>query len=68
MCFTGCFRSERATYAIRDFDPALQPYLVVAVSSGIVGYDSASLFIREHATTEELNRLYVKSFDGKDRL
>jgi hypothetical protein len=57
MCFAGCFRSERATYAIRDFDPALQPYLVAAVSSGIVGYDSASLFIREHATTEELSRL-----------
>ena len=45
------------TYAIRDFGDSLRPYLVTIVSVGIVGYDSATRFVRAHASNEVLQQL-----------
>jgi len=55
LILPACHSHDRPTYAIRDFNPTLQPLLIAAVSTGEVGYDSASVFIREHATTEDLS-------------
>jgi hypothetical protein len=57
VCLLSCQPKDRLSYAIRDFDPTLQPYLTAAVSTGLIGYDSASRFIREHTSTEDLRRL-----------
>jgi len=45
------------TYAIRDFGDSLRPYLVTIVSRGIVGYDSATWFVRNHTSNEVLRQL-----------
>src|SRR5687767_1037781 len=57
MITTGCNRSNRNTYAIRDFRPSLQPSLIEVVSKGIVGFDTATRFIQSHASDKELRQL-----------
>ncbi len=44
-------------YAIRDFPAALQPYLTRTINTGIVGYDTATTYIRAHATDGEIIQL-----------
>ncbi len=54
-----CSCSQRNTppYAIRDFDPLLQPYLTKAVGTAVVGFDTATLYIENHATDDQITRL-----------
>jgi len=40
--------------AIRDFDPSLRPFLVMAVATGIVGPNEGRNYIDKHATDKEL--------------
>lgn len=44
-------------YAIRDFRTSLQPHLKNIVTEGLAGYDSSSRFIRQNASTTELEHL-----------
>jgi hypothetical protein len=53
----SCSHRNTPPYAIRDFDPSLQPYLTQAVGTGIVGFDKATLYIKTHATDEQITRL-----------
>lgn len=53
----GCKNNQKNSYAIRDFDKSLQPYLRDVVSKGIVGFDSATSFIIDHTTDKELKQL-----------
>jgi len=52
-----CRQNTKNSYAIRDFNNTLQPYLTEVVSQGIVGYDPATTFIEKHATDKELKQL-----------
>jgi hypothetical protein len=55
--FSSCKRDGQNSFAIRDFNETLQPYLVKIVSQGIVNYDTATRFIKQHATDKELKQL-----------
>lgn len=55
--FLSCSNYNRTSYAIRDFDKTLQPYLTIIVSQGILGYDTATSYVRQHVTDIELKRL-----------
>ncbi|HEY4149114.1 MAG TPA: hypothetical protein VGM41_09300 [Chitinophagaceae bacterium] len=58
LFLSACRTGVGPTYAIRDFRPALQPALVTIVSNCILDdYDSASKFIINHASNEELKQL-----------
>lgn len=57
ILLSSCRTVVDKSFAIRDFSPSLQPYLTKAVSTGIVGPDSSSIFIQDHATDEELTKL-----------
>ena len=54
---SSCSYDNRNSFAIRDFNKTLQPYLIKVVSKGIVGYDTATRFIKKHATDKELKQL-----------
>lgn len=53
----GCKKTNKNSYAIRDFNKELQPYLIQVVSKNIVGNDSATRFVEHNATDEELKKL-----------
>ncbi len=55
--FYGCGFVESNSVAIRDFSSTLQPILVGAISTGIVGHDDATLYIEAHVTDKELVKL-----------
>lgn len=55
--FISCHNRHRNTYAIRDFNSNLQPYLVKVVSNGIVGFDTFTRYIQFHTTDNELKQL-----------
>jgi hypothetical protein len=55
--FSSCKRDGQNSFAIRDFNETLQPYLVKIVSQEIVNYDTATRFIKQHATDKELKQL-----------
>jgi len=55
--FSSCISNNKNSYAIKDFSNSLQPYLTTIVSSGIVGYDSLTYYVRKNATDEELRKL-----------
>src|ERR1700722_1237622 len=44
-------------YAIRDYPDTLQPWLTRVINTGIVGYDTATIFIRTNATDSEISML-----------
>jgi hypothetical protein len=50
----SCQPRARRSLAIRELPSALQPYLLSAVSTGIVGHDNYTLYIQQHATDKEL--------------
>jgi hypothetical protein len=54
LLISSCDRSDRKSYAIRDFDQSLQPYLRRCVTTGVVGDDSATAFINANASDKEL--------------
>jgi len=56
LCLLSCMH-HRSSYAIRDFPDTLQTWLVRAINTGIVGYDTATGFIRDHATDSEITLL-----------
>jgi hypothetical protein len=53
----SCSHRNTPPYAIRDFDPSLQPYLTQAIGTGIVGFDTATRYIESHATDDQIARL-----------
>ena len=57
MIATGYNRTNKYSYAIRDFKKTLQPYLTEVVSKGIVGYDTTTYYINLNATDKELRQL-----------
>src|SRR5882724_7664519 len=62
VCFylllVSCRQVEHSSYAIRDFSPSLQPYLVNIVSNGVSGGDdSASVYVAQHTSNKELEQL-----------
>ena len=46
--FSSCDNDNQNSFAIRDFNKTLQPYLIKVVSQGIVGNDTATRYIRQH--------------------
>jgi hypothetical protein len=50
----SCGSRHGNSVAIRDFNASLQPFLIKAASTGIVGYDDATQYIEKHATDKEL--------------
>ncbi|HWK08180.1 MAG TPA: hypothetical protein VNS58_31340 [Puia sp.] len=52
--FYSCQSDHKASLAIRDFDKSLQPFLTKAVSTGIVGFDEATVYIEKHTKDGEL--------------
>ena len=56
LCLLSCTQHP-ATYAIRDFPDTLQRWLTRAINTGIVGYDAATVFIRDHASDSEITLL-----------
>jgi hypothetical protein len=52
-----CKPGKERPSSIRDFTETLQPYLIRAVATGIVGDDSATVYIQTHATDKELTLL-----------
>src|SRR5688572_6043984 len=57
LIISSCRNDHKKTYAIRDFDKSLQPYLIEIVSKNVVGYDSATKYITLHASDKELEDL-----------
>jgi hypothetical protein len=57
ILLSSCGTVGDKSVAIRDFAPSLQPYLTQAISTGIVGPDSSSIFIEDHATDDQLAKL-----------
>lgn len=55
ILFLGCRPHNQYSYAIKDFRPALQPFLTYKVSKGVVGFDDDSL--RKMVTDKELMQL-----------
>ncbi len=55
QAFLACNKSnyEKRYNAIRDFNKSLQPYLVHIASKGIVTFDNAARYIKQHATDGE---------------
>lgn len=53
----ACGAVDSNSVAIRDFRRSLQPFLVRAVSTGIVVHDSSIHYIEAHTTDKELVRL-----------
>lgn len=53
----SCGARDARSPAIRDFRSSLQPYLIKAVSTGVFGFDQATVFIEKHATDNELEML-----------
>ena len=54
LLFLSCKPEDKRLVAIRDFEPSLRPYLVDAAGTGVVGYDTATLYIQKNATDKEL--------------
>lgn len=54
LLLLSCRSNEGNVVAIRDFKPSLRPWLVQAAGIGIVGYDTATRYIRAHARDKEL--------------
>ncbi len=57
LSFLSCKNDAKYSYAIKDFDKTLQPYLTQIVSKGIVGYDTAISYVETHASDKELTEL-----------
>jgi hypothetical protein len=53
----SCSGRNMPSYAIRDFDLLLQPYLTKAIGTAVVGFDTATLYIENHATDDQITRL-----------
>jgi hypothetical protein len=62
FAIAGCNNHTKTSFAIRDFNKTLQPYLVTVVSKGIVGYDTATSYICRHTTDEEIKQLSQSEF------
>lgn len=53
----SCRNADPDSYAIRDFDKKLQPYLTNVVATGGVGYDSVTRYVKRTASDKELEWL-----------
>ena len=55
--FSSCTHNSSNSFAIRDFNKSLQPYLNRVVSGAIVGFDTSTLYIQTHASDDELKKM-----------
>lgn len=55
--FISCSSNHSNSYAIKDFSNDLQPHLFKIISTGIVGFDSSTYFVRKNTTDDELIKL-----------
>lgn len=53
----SCHNAHSDSYAVRDFDKKLQPYLTKVVATGVVGYDSVTRYVKGTASDKELEWL-----------